>query len=95
MQKPDHLAGLSLHTDHESSTSGSPTSSRSSKSRAVFSETRDGLKNSVERRGDDVAVVDSLLQRTQAGDLFSATAGGRHLPAVRLEKKPYCISCSY
>ncbi|KAL8257158.1 hypothetical protein R6Q59_029199 [Mikania micrantha] len=80
LKKPDHLSGLSLHTDHESSTSGSPTSSRSSKSKVVFNEMKDGIRNSVGRKGDDFAVADMLLQRTQAGDLFSAAAAGRRLP---------------
>ncbi|KAI3761088.1 hypothetical protein L1987_51495 [Smallanthus sonchifolius] len=80
LKKPDHLSGLSPHTDHESSTSGSPTSSRSSKSKVVFSDMRDGMRNSVGRKGDDLTVADLVLQRTQAGDLFSATTGSRHLP---------------
>ncbi|KAF5780429.1 putative plus-end-directed kinesin ATPase transcription factor bZIP family [Helianthus annuus] len=80
LKKPDHVSGLSPHTDHESSTSDSPTSSRSSKSKAVFSDTRDGVRSSVGRKADDVAVGDLLLQRTQAGDLFSAAASGRRLP---------------
>lgn len=69
LKKPEHLAGLSPRTENESSASGSPTSSRSS-----------NMRSSVGRRGDDVAVGDSLPQRTQAGDLFSATVGGRQLP---------------
>ncbi|KAL8217753.1 hypothetical protein R6Q57_021126 [Mikania cordata] len=80
LKKLDYLSGLSLHTDHESSTSGSPTSSRSSKSKVVFNEMKDGIRNSVGRKGDDFAVADMLLQRTQAGDLFSAAAAGRRLP---------------
>ncbi|PWA96635.1 P-loop containing nucleoside triphosphate hydrolases superfamily protein [Artemisia annua] len=80
LKKPDHLAGLSSHADNESSTSGSPTSSKSSNTRTVFSDTRDGMRSSLGRRGDDLAAPDSLLQRTQAGELFSATSGGRHLP---------------
>lgn len=79
LKKPDHSAGLSPHTDHESSASGSPISFKSSKTGVMFSDMRDGMRNSVGRRGDDLAVVDSLLQRTQAGDLFSATVGGRRL----------------
>lgn len=43
------------------------------------------MRTSVGRIGDDVAGADLLLQRTQAGDLFSATTGGRHLPPVRVE----------
>ncbi|XP_023772910.1 kinesin-like protein KIN-7C, mitochondrial isoform X1 [Lactuca sativa] len=80
LKKPDHLAGLSPYTDLESSASGSPASSRSSNTRIMLSDMREGMRNSVGRRGDDVAVGDSLPQRTQAGDLFSATVGGRHLP---------------
>ncbi|KAL4583077.1 hypothetical protein LXL04_007641 [Taraxacum kok-saghyz] len=71
LKKPEHIADL------ESSASGSPTSSRSSNTRIMLNtDIREGMRNSVGRRGDDVA----LPQRTQAGDLFSATVGGRHLP---------------
>ncbi|KAI3499699.1 hypothetical protein L1887_35504 [Cichorium endivia] len=76
LKKPEHLAGLSPHTENESSASGSPTSSRSSNPRIMLSD----MRSSVGRRGDDVAVGDSIPQRTQAGDLFSATVGGRQLP---------------
>nr|XP_043614469.1 kinesin-like protein KIN-7E, chloroplastic [Erigeron canadensis] len=80
LKKPDYLADLSPRIDLESSASDSPTSSRSSNSRSVLSGTRDGLRKSVGRRVDDMAVADPLLQVTQAGELFSATTGGRPLP---------------
>lgn len=95
MQKPDHLAGLSPYTDLESSASGSPASSRSSNTRIMLSDMREGMRNSVGRRGDDVAVGDSLPQRTQAGDLFSATVGGRHLPPVREILLFHCLICIF
>ncbi|XP_052626553.1 kinesin-like protein KIN-7E, chloroplastic isoform X2 [Lactuca sativa] len=91
LKKPDHLAGLSPYTDLESSASGSPASSRSSNTRIMLSDMREGMRNSVGRRGDDVAVGDSLPQRTQAGDLFSATVGGRHLPPEQMKNLKYEI----
>ncbi|XP_027148439.1 kinesin-like protein KIN-7C, mitochondrial [Coffea eugenioides] len=66
VKKPENLVGLSAN-DFDSSTSGSPaSSSRSSQNRVTF--------------GDGASVVDSLPERTQAGDLFTAAAGGRQLP---------------
>lgn len=49
----------------------------------MFNEMKDGRRKSVSRRGDESAVVDSFPERTQAGDLFSVTVGGRHRPPVR------------
>ena len=84
MQKPENLVGLSPSADSESSASGSPAScSKSSQSRVKFNEMKDGRRKSVSRRGDESAVVDSFPERTQAGDLFSVTVGGRRLPPVR------------
>lgn len=84
MQKPENLVGLSPSADSESSASGSPAScSKSSQSRVMFNEMKDGRRKSVSRRGDESAVVDSFPERTQAGDLFSVTVGGRRLPPVR------------
>lgn len=78
VQKPEHGG------DSESSATGSPASStKSSQNRITFSDSKDGQRKSVSRRGDDRSVVDSLPERTQAGDLFSATVGGRRLPSVR------------
>ena len=83
MQKPENLVGLSAN-DFDSSTSGSPaSSSRSSQNRVTFGDVKDGCRKSVSRRGDEASVVDSLPERTQAGDLFTAAAGGRQLPPVR------------
>ncbi|CAN1730263.1 Kinesin-like protein KIN-7E, chloroplastic, partial [Linum perenne] len=51
---------------------------KSSQNRVTFSDT-DGQRKSVSRKTDDT-LVDSFPERTQAGELFSATVGGRHLP---------------
>ncbi|KAL4596212.1 hypothetical protein ACB092_12G148100 [Castanea dentata] len=81
LRKPENLVGLSPSADSESSASGSPAScSKSSQSRVMFNEMKDGRRKSVSRRGDESAVVDSFPERTQAGDLFSVTVGGRRLP---------------
>ncbi|KAA8538436.1 hypothetical protein F0562_028018 [Nyssa sinensis] len=81
LKKPENLVGLSPSADSESSAGGSPAScSKSSQNRVMFSDIKDGRRKSVSRRGDDSSVVDSLPERTQAGDLFSATVGGRRLP---------------
>ncbi|XP_071924012.1 kinesin-like protein KIN-7E, chloroplastic isoform X2 [Coffea arabica] len=80
VKKPENLVGLSAN-DFDSSTSGSPaSSSRSSQNRVTFGDVKDGCRKSVSRRGDEASVVDSLPERTQAGDLFTAAAGGRQLP---------------
>lgn len=79
VKKPENLVGLSPN-DFESSASGSPaSSSRSSKNRVTFGDVKDGVRKSVSRRGNETSVVDSLPERTQAGDLFTAAAGGRQL----------------
>ena len=84
MQKPENLVGLSPNADSESSASGSPAScSKSSQNRVMFSDMKDGQRKSISRRGEESAVVDSYPERTQAGDLFSVTVGGRRLPPVR------------
>ncbi|KAL6962174.1 Kinesin-like protein KIN-7E [Sarracenia purpurea var. burkii] len=83
LKKPDNLAGLSPAGGSESSGSGSPASySKPSKNRVLFSDTQDIRRKSISRRGDEPPVVDSFPERTQAGDLFSATVGGRHLPST-------------
>ncbi|XP_059631794.1 kinesin-like protein KIN-7E, chloroplastic [Cornus florida] len=82
LKKPDNLVGLSTSADTESSASGSPASySKSSQKKVLFSDMKDGQRKSVSRRGGDPSVVDSLPDRTQAGDLFSAAVGGRRLPS--------------
>ncbi|KAL5559646.1 hypothetical protein UlMin_035857 [Ulmus minor] len=80
LKKPENLAGLSPSVDSESSTSGSPASCSKSSQRVTFNEIKDGKRKSVSKKGDDRAVIDSFPEQTQAGDLFSATAGGRRLP---------------
>uniref|UniRef100_A0A2N9F5H3 Uncharacterized protein n=1 Tax=Fagus sylvatica TaxID=28930 RepID=A0A2N9F5H3_FAGSY len=81
LRKPENLVGLSPNADSESSASGSPAScSKSSQNRVMFSDMKDGQRKSISRRGEESAVVDSYPERTQAGDLFSVTVGGRRLP---------------
>ncbi|OMO78503.1 hypothetical protein COLO4_24737 [Corchorus olitorius] len=81
LRKPENLAGLSPNADSGSSASGSPAScSKSSQDKVTFNDTKDGRRKSVSRRADDPAIIDSFPERTQAGDLFSVTVGGRHLP---------------
>ncbi|KAK2995681.1 hypothetical protein RJ640_006141, partial [Escallonia rubra] len=80
LKRPENLVGLSPSTDCESSASGSPTSStKSFQKRVMFSDVKDGRRKSTSKRGDDPS-VETLQERTQAGDLFSATVGGRCLP---------------
>lgn len=84
VQKPENIAGLSLSPDSESSASGSPAScSKSSQNRVILNDMKEGRRKSSSRRGDDPTIVDSFPERTQAGELFSAAVGGRHLPPVR------------
>ncbi|CAN0892333.1 Kinesin-like protein KIN-7E, chloroplastic, partial [Linum grandiflorum] len=81
IKKPEYMVGSSLSADTESSDSVSPAScSKSSQNRVTFSEVKDGQTKSVGRKADDNTLVDSFPERTQAGELFSATVGGRHLP---------------
>ncbi|KAG4200802.1 hypothetical protein ERO13_A05G236600v2 [Gossypium hirsutum] len=49
--------------------------------KGTLNDMKDGRRKSVSRRGDDPAIVDSFPERTQAGDLFSATVGGRLPPS--------------
>ncbi|XP_068647042.1 kinesin-like protein KIN-7E, chloroplastic [Aristolochia californica] len=72
LRKPDHLL---VSGDAESSTSGSPAS------QSKFADLKDGRRKSVSRRGEESpSVVDSFPERTQAGELFSASIGGHRLP---------------
>lgn len=83
LQKPENQAGMSPSADNGSSASGSPVScSKSLQDKVTLNDMKDGRRKSVSRRGDDPTIVDSFPERTQAGDLFSATVGGR-LPPVR------------
>jgi centromeric protein E len=75
LKKPDQ------NGDSESSGTNSPaSSSKSAQNRISFI---DSKRKSVSRKNDEHAadVVDFLPERTQAGDLFSATLGARHLPS--------------
>ncbi|CAN1730257.1 Kinesin-like protein KIN-7E, chloroplastic [Linum perenne] len=79
LKKPEYTVGSALSADTESSDSVSSAScTKSSQNRVTFSDT-DGQRKSVSRKTDDT-LVDSFPERTQAGELFSATVGGRHLP---------------
>ncbi|XP_059299107.1 kinesin-like protein KIN-7C, mitochondrial isoform X1 [Lycium ferocissimum] len=81
LKKPENLIGSSPNADYESSASGSHASSlKSSQSRVTFSDMKEGRRRSVSKRGDDAPAVDSVPDRTQAGDLFSAATGGRLPP---------------
>ncbi|XP_022768152.1 kinesin-like protein KIN-7C, mitochondrial isoform X2 [Durio zibethinus] len=82
LRKPENLAGLPPSADSGSSASGSPAScSKSLQDKVTFSDTKDRRRKSVSSRGDDPAIIDSFPERTQAGDLFSATVGGRLPPS--------------
>ncbi|XP_048130623.1 kinesin-like protein KIN-7C, mitochondrial isoform X2 [Rhodamnia argentea] len=81
VRKPESLPGLPPSADREISDSGSPASgSKSSQSRVMFSDIKDGRRKSLSRKGDDASAVESFPERTQAGELFRAAVGGRHLP---------------
>ncbi|XP_052201569.1 kinesin-like protein KIN-7C, mitochondrial [Diospyros lotus] len=81
LKRPENLVGLSLGGETESSASGSPAScSKSSQSRLAFNDIKDGRRKSTSRRVDNPSVLESPPKRTQAGELFSTTAGGCRLP---------------
>ncbi|KAJ9146276.1 hypothetical protein P3X46_028562 [Hevea brasiliensis] len=80
-RKPENLVRSSPSADSGSSAGGSPAScSKSSQNRVMFSDTKDGRRISISRRGDDSVLIDSFPERNQAGDLFSAAVGGHQLP---------------
>ncbi|KAG6784144.1 hypothetical protein POTOM_009829 [Populus tomentosa] len=81
LKKPENPVGSSPSTDSESSAGGSPASrSKLSQNRVTFNDIKDGKRESISRKGDETTIIDSFPERTQAGDLFSATIGGRRLP---------------
>lgn len=49
----------------------------------MFSDMKDAQRTSISKKVDAVSPADSFTGRTQAGDLFSAAIGVRHLPPVR------------
>ncbi|XP_027329853.1 kinesin-like protein KIN-7C, mitochondrial [Abrus precatorius] len=80
LRKPDSLDGLSSNADSEGSANGSPASaSKSTPNRVTLSDMKDSRRNSVSRK-DNASALNSFPGRTQAGDLFSVTVGGRQLP---------------
>ncbi|XP_062225681.1 kinesin-like protein KIN-7E, chloroplastic isoform X2 [Phragmites australis] len=78
--KSDQLSGLSSSVDGESTASGSPSCSKSSQQKNLLLDLKDGRRKSMTRKGDDSTLADSFLERTQAGDLFSAASRARHPP---------------
>ncbi|KAJ8773395.1 hypothetical protein K2173_028572 [Erythroxylum novogranatense] len=80
VRRRESLLGSSRSPDSEASMNGSLASfSLSSESRVMFAGTRNGQRKSISRKGDDPTVA-SFPERTQAGDLFSATVAGHSLP---------------
>ncbi|KAI4967449.1 hypothetical protein ZWY2020_025890 [Hordeum vulgare] len=69
---------LTILADSDSTASGSPSFSRSSQQKHLLLDLKDGRRKSVTRKADDSALGDSFLERTQAGDLFSAAPIVRH-----------------
>ncbi|PIN16990.1 Kinesin-like protein [Handroanthus impetiginosus] len=81
LKKPENVPLSSSSADYESSASGSPaSSSKSSQHRVMFSDMKDAQRKSISRKVDDAPHADSFPERTQAGDLFGAAVGARHLP---------------
>ncbi|KAK4433711.1 Kinesin-like protein KIN-7E, chloroplastic [Sesamum alatum] len=79
LKKPENV--VSPCADYESSASGSPaSSSKSSQRKVMFSDIKDSQRKSISRKVDNASPTDSFPERTQAGDLFSAAVGVRHLP---------------
>jgi len=82
MQKPDNVDGLSPNIDSEGA-NGSPASgSKLTPTRVMLYDMKDSRRNSVSRK-DNAPAINSFPGRTQAGELFSLTVGGRELPPVR------------
>ncbi|XP_019456134.1 PREDICTED: kinesin-like protein KIN-7E, chloroplastic isoform X2 [Lupinus angustifolius] len=79
LRRPDNLVDLSTNVDTELSTNGSPASSSKSPGKVILVDVKDSHRNSVSRK-DDVQALNSFPGRTQAGDLFSGTVGGRYIP---------------
>lgn len=79
LQKPEYLHGLSRTADCESSVTGSPLQAPQQK---ISSDMRHSERNSVGRKSDDISLLNYIPEKTQAGDLFSATARGWQPPSV-------------
>ncbi|RCV33689.1 hypothetical protein SETIT_7G102100v2 [Setaria italica] len=80
LKKSDQLSGLSSSVDGDSNASGSPSCSKSSQQKNLLLDLKDGRRKSMTRKGDDATLADSFLERTQAGDLFSAASRAHHPP---------------
>ncbi|KAJ4953387.1 hypothetical protein NE237_030219 [Protea cynaroides] len=80
LRKPEHLSGLSPRADSETSASGSLASSQTTQDKFLQNDVKKVRRKSVSRRGADLPVVDSFPEKTQAGELFSATVRGHPLP---------------
>ncbi|WVZ85720.1 hypothetical protein U9M48_032610 [Paspalum notatum var. saurae] len=78
LKKSDQLSGLSSSVDGDSTASGSPSCSKLSQNKKLLLDLKDGRRKSMTRKGDDPILSDSFLERTQAGDLFSAASRARH-----------------
>ncbi|KAJ1271064.1 hypothetical protein BS78_06G100400 [Paspalum vaginatum] len=78
LKKSDQLSGLSSSVDGDSTASGSPSCSKLSQNKNLLLDLKDGRRKSMTRKGDDPTLADSFLERTQAGDLFSAASRARH-----------------
>lgn len=78
LKKSDQLSGLSSSVDGDSTASVSPSCSKSSQQKHLLLDLKDGRRKSMTRKGDDPSLADSFLERTQAGDLFSAAPRVRH-----------------
>lgn len=78
LKKSDQLSGLSSSLDGDSAASGSPSGSKVSQHKNLLLDLKDGRRKSMTRKGDDPTIADSFLERTQAGDLFSAAPRARH-----------------
>ncbi|GJN02901.1 hypothetical protein PR202_ga20292 [Eleusine coracana subsp. coracana] len=88
LKKSDQLSGLSSSVDGDSTASLSPSGSKSSQQKNLLLDLKDGRRKSMTRKGDDPTLAPSLLERTQAGDLFSAASRSRHPP-------PYPVLAAY
>ncbi|XP_027940533.1 kinesin-like protein KIN-7E, chloroplastic isoform X2 [Vigna unguiculata] len=79
LRKPDNVDGLSPNIDSEGA-NGSPASgSKLTPTRVMLYDMKDSRRNSVSRK-DNAPAINSFPGRTQAGELFSLTVGGRELP---------------
>ncbi|XP_020236509.1 kinesin-like protein KIN-7C, mitochondrial [Cajanus cajan] len=80
LRKPDNGDGSLPNVDSEGSANGSPASaSKLTPNRVMLHVMKDSRRNSVSKK-DNASALNSFPGRTQAGDLFGVTVGGRQLP---------------